>query len=333
MHYTPEVWDRLDMIQRLREYHFLSKNFYAKTDRLLHRSLALPEKVFLRSLKLQNHFPPLFLVGPPRSGTTVMYLHIVNTFHVAYFPNISKYHPHACVTYALLGRMFARKYSPTYDNVYGILHGSMAPSDGWEILARWFPTYNLSQPIREKRLYELKNVVCFFERFYNAPFLNRNIGNSIRIRTLNMLFPDALFVQITRNLPDAVFSLLEARKHYHRDLNQWWCTPPPQFYNNHFDTELEQTVSQVWGLTDRIQEDLASISPKRWLTISYESFCRTPEKLVNWVRSKYQETGVSLKLRNTSRRMSFQQRSRIFEGRPQLEKRVAEIVEYLERGI
>jgi len=283
------------------------------------------ERFFIENLKLENMYPPLFLVGPPRSGTTLIFLHVLNNFNFGFFPNISKAHPEACISYALdVGK---HEFEPTYDNTYGDIEGNFQPSDGWDIFNRYFPKYDLSQLIKVDKLYELKNIYYFFEKLYAAPILNKNIGNSIRIEHLHKLFPNAIFIWIQRELTDNVLSLMEVRKDLKAPLDLWWCTPPPQFYNKKYDNELEMTASQILGLNAAIKESLSQINANQWLKIDYEDFCDHPDHVINWIESIYKDLQVPVRRREGNFPNSFKASKKRFTGRQELEQQIRKIQE------
>lgn len=244
-------------------------------------------------LRLRHRWPPLFIVGAPRSGTTAVYLHLLNRFRFAYFPNVAKRYPNACVTAAALGRILYH-YEPTYRSRYGIVDGPIAPSDGWDIFHRWFPRYEIDRPVLENRLYALANVVRLFEMLFGAPFANKNNSNSIRIRHLRRTFPDALFIHVRRDVADTVASLIEARAAHGVPLNQWWGVPPPQFLRCTFGCEIEQAVAQVLGVRECVAQSFARIEERRRHVIAYEDFCREASPLETWVSSIYARDGVAL---------------------------------------
>jgi len=252
------------------------------------------EALALSAVRLKNKYPPLFIVGAPRSGTTLVYQYILNNFDFGYFPNVSKKHPKACILWAMWGKL-RYGYEPGYQNTYGIIDGPFAPSDGWRIFQRWFPEYDYSSGVNEVRLFELKNVVRVFETIFQAPFANKNNSNSVRIEYLNKLFPDAFFVYVSRDPIEATLSLLDARKQQEIALDNWWGVAPPQFFDCDFSSEAERAVSQIWGVNSFIKESLARINPSRWIHVTYEQFCAEPEILLNWIDLHYVQSGIQLR--------------------------------------
>src|SRR5690606_21792278 len=63
--------------------------------------------------------PPVFVVGPPRSGTTLVYQLLVRRFRVAYLSNLAHrlYETPAAATW--LGRPFVRPWTGPFESRYG----------------------------------------------------------------------------------------------------------------------------------------------------------------------------------------------------------------------
>lgn len=296
---------------------------------ILQPVVRLPETLLVRSLHLENRYPPLFVVGTPRSGTTVVIQHIINTFELGYFPNLSKAHPKACVFFAWRARR-RHRFTPSYESRYGIIDGPMAPSDGWDIFHRWFPRYDHSQPVREDHFYELRNIVRMLEVIFDAPFANKNNANSTRIPYLDAIFPTALFVHVTRDVHDTVFSILESRRRNAVGEDEWWGASPPQFYDRRFDSELERVVHQVWGIERTIAASLERVPAQRRVTVPYDAFCERPAQLVEWVDGCYASAGVRLRRRPGSPPERFERKRHAFNGRAEREREIDAIVERLE---
>jgi hypothetical protein len=263
----------------------------------LKRGAPYLEELLLRLLPEENRFPPLFIVGAPRCGTTIVSLHLINTFTFSYFPNASKHNPR----YPLLAACWARlreKYEPTTENRYGIVDGSMAPSDGWDIFHRWFPRYDHSEPVDTGSLNELRRMVFFLERLMGGPFANKNNNNSTRIRELSQLFPQSLFIHVRRNPRDAIASLIRARMEHEVPPDGWWSVAPPQCYDTAPVDTVGRSVLQVCEVDDYIRSSLHQIPESRFTEVHYKSFCEQPSRIEAWVERAYEGHGVELKKRS-----------------------------------
>ncbi len=288
----------------------------------------LIEGSVLGSLRLTNKFPPLFIVGAPRTGSTVVTQHILNSLVFGYFPNAAKEHPRAPVTYTLMARV-GHRYRPSYESAFGIIDGPFAPSDGWDIFHRWFPRYDQGTPVRVEKLHQLRTIVRVCEVIFRAPFANKNNANGLRIAHLHSLFPNAIFLHVTRDMASTVLSVLDAREKNHVKENEWWGAPPPEYDDRSFEDPLERVVYQTWGLNTIIEEALEAVPGSQWHRLEYESFCDDPDGIVEWLTRTYQGCGVHLRRRGTST-PSLRARRRSGDG--DMTRRIEEILERLETG-
>ena len=262
----------------------------------LKRGAPYLEELLMKLLPEENRFPPLFIVGAPRCGTTIVSLHLINTFTFSYFPNASKQNPR----YPLLAACWARlrnRYEPTTETRYGIVEGPMAPSDGWPIFHRWFPKYDHSEPVDKESLHELRRMVAFLELLIGGPFANKNNNNSTRIRTLSQLFPKSLFVHVRRDPRDAVASLIEARERHDVPPDGWWSVAPPQCFDSAPSGIIERAVRQVYEVDGYVRNALDSLPSERSSTVWYENFCREPGRLERWMEARYRACGENLSRR------------------------------------
>ncbi|HVS08744.1 MAG TPA: sulfotransferase [Planctomycetota bacterium] len=260
-------------------------------------SRSLPERiepVLVRTLRLENRFPPLFVVGAPRTGTTLALQVLAGGFRFAWFTNASNNRPLAPV-WSAWRSLRAHPIEASFTSDYGRIEGPSAPSDGWRVLKRWFPLYDDSAPVQ--RLGELRTTVRLLERLFGAPFLLKNNHNSTRIDALAGLFGSALFVHVTRSLPEAAASLLEARARHRVPLGAWWSASPPAEHGRRFTSELEQVVRTLRGLDEHLRSSLTRLPRDRWLAIDYEALCAEPGRLLGWTARTYAASGVRLEPR------------------------------------
>jgi hypothetical protein len=294
-------------------------------DALMSRSL--PERlepVLVRALRLENRFPPLFVVGAPRTGTTLALQILAGGFRFAWFTNASNDRPLAPV-WSAWRSLRAHPIEASFTSDYGRIEGPSAPSDGWRVLKRWFPLYDDPAPV--ERLGELRTTVRLLERLFGAPFLLKNNHNSTRIDALAELFGGALFVHVTRSLPEASASLLEARARHRVPLGAWWSASPPAEHGRTFTSELEQVVRTLRGLDALVGASLARLPPDRWLAIDYEALCAEPEQLLGWTARAYAAAGARLEPRGEVPR-SFRPSRLDPTRRMEIERAIAELEEW-----
>lgn len=262
------------------------------------RALAYPvlrrvEPLFLRWARLRNRWPPTFIVGAERSGTTLVCLHVASHHRFGWIPLVAKRRPRYGLT-ATWRALGSGEWEPNLANDYGVGSGDLAPSDGWDTLQPWFSAERSNSAPREAALPEFVNLVRMYERLFDAPFLNKNNANSTRIAALARAFPGALFIHVKRERCAAVASLMKARRKHGIAVGEWWGTVPPAFATRSFDTELEQAVATHLGAELAASEALRELAPECQLEVDYAQFCAAPDRVSDWLVNAYARVGHEL---------------------------------------
>jgi hypothetical protein len=236
---------------------------------------------------------PIFIVGCHRSGTTVLYEALARHPDVACFTNASNLLPRVPVLSNAVCRLFGldtvRQERFLKDD---ILFTPTTPNEGIRIFER----YAAGAPGRADYVLDethadpaaagyLRATIRKHLRYFGASrFLNKNPDNSVRLRYLNRLFPDAVFVHLIRDGRAVCASLLKAR-----DLAQRFFGGDHRHATSATKVQGWDEIAAIWdenpvagaGLLWR--EVLAAvgharelIGPERFLDVRYEDFVTRP---------------------------------------------------------
>ncbi|GGC13288.1 hypothetical protein GCM10011494_35210 [Novosphingobium endophyticum] len=159
---------------------------------------------------------PVFIVGVPRSGTTVVYQAMTTAWHFAYINNVTARFPRSIARASRLLRAHRWAVSKEFRNFAGGTPGSAGPNEAVAVWAHAFPsdTHEAVQPEEvdpDRERWLVASVACLADQF-QAPFISKTPCNSLRISALASIFPKALFVVVKRNLLEVAQSLLAARR-------------------------------------------------------------------------------------------------------------------------
>lgn len=246
-------------------------------------------------------YPPVFIIGPARSGTTLIYQSIINNFEVAYFPNLAALLNKAPLFATQLIHLLnlQKNLKKDYSSNYGKISGLSSPSQGYEIWRRWFPRgeYKLTDNILQQE--DLKKTVGGIEKFYSAPFINKWPAFSVYIPELLTLFPDAFFIRVTREYSEVAKSVLKGRRVKKYKPGKSITQLPKNALPYQHSSPVEQVCSYVLGIESQISEDLLKVDKGNYVTIRYEEFCRKPDSLLRSINSLYEQaSGHKLKLKS-----------------------------------
>lgn len=201
------------------------------------------ERLLLRK-DMGVKYPPVFLSGCPRSGTTISFQYLVNAYQWSYFSNHEKSNPKSVMVSAWKNRG-CDHYTANSDSAYGKIAGMNSPSDGWGIFHRWFPYYYGDAPVKD--LTGLQRTIGWIERLYDLPFIVKNNASSLRIEELHAAFPDAFFLHVNRNIYDNVASLVKGLEKNSIPIDKMWGTGPHKLLQGHtFIDNVEKSVFQYF---------------------------------------------------------------------------------------
>ena len=250
-------------------------------------------KVFGDEAPLQ---PPIFIIGFPRSGTTLVYQTMCHSFKLAYTPMLTNYLIWMPSFAVWLCKHRQLKYSSDFESSYGVSKGMASPGEGamWNL---WFVKdkyYCSLEEVENKNAAEIKKFIGRTERILQAPFINKNLRNNNRIGPLAELFPRALFVVVLRHPQDVALSLLQARINLYGDINRIFSVKPRLFPKTETLAE-KSVVEQLNGLMKDVLSEMNRIGNSRFWVVRYEDFCESPPASMQRFAEFSSQKGVVLK--------------------------------------
>lgn len=235
--------------------------------------------------------PLLFVLGLPRSGTTLIYQYIVHRLTVAYFTNgVGRYYLSPCLA-TWVQHACNASYRSDFRSRYGSVNGPMAPHEAGRFWGRFFGFEEYVPPdqvsVRDRRT--MRRTVAFVQQLFgNTLFVNKNVKHLLRLPVLSSVFPNAFFLRVHRDWTDVGLSLLRARHDNLDDPTNWWSARPP----NHKDLEdlsaEVQIVQQLSALHQKMNEDLSALPAHRVFSVKYKEFCDAPDHLIHSLHSRIQ---------------------------------------------
>ncbi|MDA3866836.1 MAG: sulfotransferase [Salinivirgaceae bacterium] len=251
------------------------------------------------SLKLKNS--PVFIVGAPRSGTTLLYQLITQAWHFAYFTEYAANIPWAPVTVTEKKRHKFDSDNEGFNSNYGHPEGAFAPGEAGRFWNRWFPTekghhYNYVDEhflslAQTKIIYQ---TIAHIEQIIGAPFVNKNVKNCVRIRALNHVFPDALFLHIERDIKENAASIVQMRKKKVGSVDKWLGVMPKEINNLVQLDGYEQIIAQLHFLKRNIIEDVNALDCN-YLHVRYEELCNEPNKILKQLATFFEANRLTVK--------------------------------------
>ena len=244
---------------------------------------------------------PVFLLGAPRSGTSLLYKVLCLHPEAAWISNWVRTVPSAPAL-AALNRLAVRMpelqrgaWFASDSNAY--VYGRRRPV--WE---RAFPTPVEGEPIfkqlatiddlgsgssdephrQERHLAVLRARVRSITRFgKGSVFINKRIANNRRIRQLVTAFPAARFVDLVRDGRAVAYSL--SRVDWWPKSTLWWLDRTPERWQAEGGDPWELCARSWVEEVGAIERGLGEVPSDRLLRLSYEELVASPIESVRHV--------------------------------------------------
>lgn len=271
---------------------------YLNPERYMRRFVALAnqhvlgylESVLAPSLDSSLRHPPIFVVGAPRSGSTLMIQVITDALDVGYISNRHCQWYGAPVLAERLFQPTRTKPLSDYRSGYGATEGPYAPAECGQWWYRFFrrdPPYVTVDEVEPKKMHALRRSVAALTAAFDQPLLFKNLYASLRIQALAQYLPESLFIVTHRDEVDNGHSLLEARYRRFKDYAPWFSVEPPETDVLKELPPDKQVIEQIRHIHATIERDLDSsgVPGSRRFDLCYEGFCADPRGSVDAVRS------------------------------------------------
>lgn len=248
----------------------------------------------------------VFIVGVPRSGTTLMAQALAGTRAFAYPSNFVARFWRAPLVGAKIERALGildtavrdTASAGSFRSTFGVTRGWHEPHEFGYFWERWFvfrESHHVSGPdLAAIDRDGLRSEVAALEGVYEQPLFFKNLVCGLQIPFLAEVFPTAVFIHCRRDPLYLAQSLLLGRRERHGSSEHWFSLRPKEY------TELarlpvpEQIAGQIRCSLEAIRGGLDALGPERSLEVGYEAFCEDPRRQLERVFELLARRGESL---------------------------------------
>ena len=228
---------------------------------------------------------PVFVVGLPRSGTTLAYELLVQAFEMAYLTRLYSYSfglPN--LTTRFVSR-FTRHPVARYESRYGRIPGRFAPAEGAVLWNRWLPEldefghYFPPERLANRAPADAGDMVASMTAIAGRPFVFKNVYMSLSLPALMRLLPRARVIVVQRDIRAVLASIFQGRQAL--SSSGWWSIRPPFAADVERSDLLEQSAFQACRGQQLLDRALRSLPAERMLAVSYAELCQSPRRFIS----------------------------------------------------
>ncbi|MBK3518559.1 sulfotransferase [Carboxylicivirga marina] len=222
---------------------------------------------------------PTFIIGPPRTGSTILYQALTQKLDVLYIDNLinmARNNPY--IGFWFSQKIFGNKSHNSSSSNHGNTKGLHAPNEGlfWY---KWLPRdrhYIELDEMNTQSIGQIKELLQAITNRYDKPILFKNLSFSVRLPFVKTTFPEAKIIYIKRNPLYVAQSILLGKRKSNTPANEVWSIKPKEHaLLAQMDDELEQIVWQIYLIEKQIHKDLRLFEEQQVNVIDYEALNET----------------------------------------------------------
>ena len=222
--------------------------------------------------------PALFILGAPRTGSTVFFQALVEAFRLPYFSNlINDYFFETPVLGLAIQAGVEKIPQINFTSRYGKTKGLLQPSEGSHVLRNWFggghPSQLVSTTILPGKLDHIRRTLQAAHLLFGRPLCIKNAWNCFRVANLSQILPDAFFIWIRRDIAASAKSDLLARYEVQGSPLVWNSATPHNVDALRQRPYWEQVIENQYEFSLALERDLNAHTAGRFCEIWYEDFC------------------------------------------------------------
>ncbi|MDO6563998.1 sulfotransferase [Amphritea sp. 1_MG-2023] len=240
---------------------------------------------------------PMFIIGAPRTGSTILYQTLTNQLDVLYIDNLAcRFNKNLFFGFWLSNLFFKQKAHNCFSSNHGSTKGLHSPSECGSFWYRWLPRdrhFINHDDVTDKMVKEIREEITAITNKYGKPVVFKNLNAGQRLRFINKAFPNAKIIFLRRDPRFVIRSILKAREKLGVDVNSWWSVMPPNVEELMGLSESVKCAAQVYFLEKQISDDLNLFPQNNIKVIHYKNLNQfLLQGLAKWIGVKPKEAGL-----------------------------------------
>lgn len=216
----------------------------------------------------------VFIVGAPRTGSTLLYQLLTNMLNVGYLSNLSNLFYHSLLSGMVLHeRIFGARPHNNFISDNGRTRRWIDVNESGKFWYQWYPkdVPKLTDEILSRIDFSpMVGIVRNIQLKLKKPLFFKNQTSSQRVQSLARLFPDSIFVHVLRDPLLVAGSIIRQRRRFLGSQEKWYSFKPENYEEIKDLDYVEQVVRQIHGVDDMIRSAFDDLDTVRCMTVRYE---------------------------------------------------------------
>jgi hypothetical protein len=223
----------------------------------------------------------IFVLGAPRTGSTLLYQLMVHLLELAYVSNfVNDCFAETPAVGLAVQRAAEGTREAVFVSAYGKVAGAFQPSEASAVMQRWcgggHPSQIVSAVVLPNMERHFAMTAAVASALYGRPLVVKNAWNCFRVASLARAFPKSRFIWIRRDIRQAASSDLEARYATKGSPDAWNSATPANLEALRRLPYWEQVVENQHEFNSAIRSAFDALPSDRTHTVWYEDLCEDP---------------------------------------------------------
>lgn len=233
--------------------------------------------------------PFIFICGPARSGTTLVYQVLAQHLDVAYIRNFTTLFSRSPL---LASSLFTRRRNThkaiTLENYYGKTAGLQGPSEANHLWNQWVDA-DSSGFRTQLHGGNAQTMADFFQQFsqsHKKPVLSKNNNANAFADVIAENLNNSYFICLRRDTDFLAQSLIRARLEINGDIRQSYGVVDTSVDADTTSDPVDEVLQQISYLNLLAEKQQQKLGHERFWIIDYEDFCANPGTLIDRVEAE-----------------------------------------------
>jgi Sulfotransferase family len=252
--------------------------------RSLNEDLRPAEEALYVDCEIEHPF--VFVVGLPRSGTTLLSQVLAYCLDVGYVSNFAARFWLAPVHGLRLERILLGAERPAaFESDYARTSDPREIHEFGYFWRHWLRKESFADVVASPEVEDtldwagLKRTLANVQRELGKPYVGKNMLGAYHVERLSDVLEQVVWVVVERDPLDAAVSILDARRKHYDDPRSWWSYVPLEYDRLAALDEWEQIAGQVHYLSKLYERQLARLGDAG-IHVRYENLCADPRSVL-----------------------------------------------------
>ncbi len=231
--------------------------------------------------------PTLFIVGAPRSATTLVYQLVSDTGLFGYISNyIARFYAApfiGALQAKTLGMVHSSKMS--FESKFGRTKGWHEPHQFNYFWRKWF-RYDKDHQMNQSFIESMDKItfrreIAALENVFQQPMAFKSLYCGLQVEFLKRTLPKSRFVICTRNPLYQAQSILSGRKAFFGTYEGWFSLKPAEYSSLKEMDVFHQVAGQIYYILKSIGSGLKAVGEHEYQIIDQEDLIRDPRGVMS----------------------------------------------------